>query len=137
MRKYIFIALGGILGAVLRYIIRNMHMYKGVFPLNTLIINIIGSFILALILTLAFEVMDFDSDIRLGIATGFLGAFTTFSTMIKETVVLINSGYYYSAISYLVISTILGLVSAYFGIIIAREVISKMVNRQNIKDGVE
>ena len=137
MRKYIFIALGGILGAVLRYIIRNIHMYKGVFPLNTLIINIIGSFILALILTLAFEVMDFDSDIRLGIATGFLGAFTTFSTMIKETVVLINSGYYYSAISYLVISTILGLVSAYFGIIIAREVISKMVNRQNIKDGVE
>ena len=137
MRKYIFIALGGILGAVLRYIIRNIHMYKGVFPLNTLIINIIGSFILALILTLAFEVMDFDSDISLGIATGFLGAFTTFSTMIKETVVLINSGYYYSAISYLVISTILGLVSAYFGIIIAREVISKMVNRQNIKDGVE
>ena len=137
MRKYIFIGLGGILGAVLRFVIRNIHMYKGVFPLNTLIINIIGSFILALILTLAFEVMDFDSDIRLGIATGFLGAFTTFSTMMKETVVLINSGYYYSAISYLSVSTLLGLIFAYFGIVIAREVISKMVSRQNIKEGVE
>ena len=137
MRKYFFIAVGGILGAILRFLIKNIHMYKGNFPLNTLIINIIGSFILALILTLAFEVMDFDSDIRLGIATGFLGAFTTFSTMIKETVVLINSGYYYSAILNLTVSTLLGLVVAYLGIVIAREVISKMVSRQNIKEGVE
>ena len=137
MRKYFFIAMGGILGAILRFLIKNIHMYKGIFPFNTLIINIIGSFILALILTLAFEVMDFDSDIRLGIATGFLGAFTTFSTMIKETVVLINSGYYYSAILNLTVSTLLGLVVAYLGIVIAREVISKMVSRQNIKEGVE
>jgi len=129
--------MGGILGAILRFLIKNIHMYKGIFPFNTLIINIIGSFILALILTLAFEVMDFDSDIRLGIATGFLGAFTTFSTMIKETVVLINSGYYYSAILNLTVSTLLGLVVAYLGIVIAREVISKMVSRQNIKEGVE
>jgi len=129
--------MGGILGAILRFLIKNIHMYKGIFPFNTLIINIIGSFILALILTLAFEVMDFDSDIRIGIATGFLGAFTTFSTMIKETVVLINSGYYYSAILNLTVSTLLGLVVAYLGIVIAREVISKMVSRQNIKEGVE
>lgn len=135
MRKYIFIGIGGILGAILRYYIKNIHIYQynGVFPLNTLIINITGSFILALILTVTFEVLEFDSDIRLGIATGFLGAFTTFSTMSKETVILINSGYYYSAIAYLTVSAMLGLSAAYFGTVLARDVISKIVNRENVK----
>jgi len=135
MRKYIFIGAGGILGAILRYYIKNIHIYhyKEVIPLNTLLINITGSFILALVLTTALEVWEFDSNLRLGIATGFLGAFTTFSTMCKETVSLMNSGYYYSAISYITISTILGLGAAYFGIVLAREAVSKMVNDEEVK----
>lgn len=130
MRKYIFIGIGGILGAILRYYIKNIHIYhyKEAIPLNTLIINITGSFILALILTIAFEVWEFDSDIRLGIATGFLGAYTTFSTMCKETVTLINNGYYFSAISYLTISTMLGLGVTYLGTVVAREAVSLLVN---------
>lgn len=133
MRKYAFIGIGGILGAILRYYIKNIHIYhyKEAIPLNTLLINITGSFILALILTVAYELWDFDSNIRLGIATGFLGAFTTFSTMCKETAALMESGFYYSALSYITMSTVLGLASAYFGIILAREVVSKFVS---IKD---
>lgn len=130
MRKYIFIGAGGFLGAILRYYIKSIQIYhyKEAIPLNTLIINIAGSFMLALILTTALEVWEFDSNIRLGIATGFLGAFTTFSTMCKETVLLINSGYYFSAISYITISTMLGLGAAYFGIVVAREAVSKIAS---------
>ena len=136
MRKYIFIAIGGALGAILRYMIKNVHIYhyKEVVPINTLFINITGSFMLALILTVAFEVWQLDADIRLGIATGFLGAYTTFSTMCKETVSLMEQGYYYSSISYICFSTMLGLATVYFGVILAREVVSKLVNKGGSQD---
>lgn len=139
MRKYAFIAIGGSLGAILRYVIKNIHFYnyKEVIPINTLLINVSGSFILALILTVAFEIFEFDSDIRLGIATGFLGAYTTFSTLCKETVNLINQGDYYSAISYIGFSAMLGLAAAYFGVVLAREVVAKFINRQKDTGDVE
>ena len=139
MRKYSLIAIGGMLGAILRYVIKNIHVYhyKEVIPINTLLINVSGSFLLALILTIAFEIYEFDADLRLGIATGFLGAYTTFGGLCKETVNLMNQGYYYSAMSYIGFSTILGLAFAYFGVILAREVVSKFVLHQDDSDNVE
>jgi CrcB protein len=111
--------------------------YNENIPLNTLLINIAGSFILALIITVFFEVWQFDSDIRLGLTTGLLGAFTTFSTFCKETVGLLNNGNYFSAISYMTVSIILGLGMTYFGIVLARELISKIVNRIRTTDDAE
>ncbi|MBX4258771.1 fluoride efflux transporter CrcB [Clostridium estertheticum] len=136
MKKYTFIAIGGMLGAILRYVIKSIHIYhyKEVIPINTLLINIFGTFLLSLILTVAFEIYDMDSDIRLGIATGFLGAFTTFSTLCKETVNLINQGYYYSSISYIGFSAMLGLAAAYFGVIVAREVVPIFITRNSPSD---
>lgn len=130
MRKYIFIGAGGFLGAILRFGIKSIPLqnYKELIPINTLFINITGSFILALITTAALEILKMDVDIRLGICTGFLGAYTTFSTLCKEASELINRGYYFSSLSYIVNSVILGLVAAYFGVIIAREVIQKYAN---------
>lgn len=127
MRKYIFIALGGVVGAIARYIVKNasIYSYKGLIPLNTLTINIAGSFLLALLLTTALEVKNFDEDIRIGIGTGFLGAFTTFSTMCKEAALLINAGNYYSALAYLGLSIIIGLIAAYFGAAAARKIAEK------------
>jgi len=134
MRKYIFIAIGGMLGAILRYAIKNIHIYnyKEVIPINTLFINVSGSLLLALILTIAFEIFEFDADIRLGIATGFFGAYTTFSTLCKETVNLMAQGDYYSSISYLGFSVMLGLSATYFGVVLAREVVSKFKNKNNV-----
>jgi fluoride exporter len=139
MRKYIYVGAGGVLGSILRFYIKNIHIfhYKGVIPLNTLLINITGSFILALVLTIAYEVRNFDSNIRLGITTGFIGAYTTFSTMCKETVTLIGSGYYYSALFYITISTVLGLGVVYFGTIIAREAVSKLINKEDYEIAIK
>lgn len=139
MRKYTFIAIGGTLGAILRYAIKNIHIYnyKDVFPINTLLINVSGSFLLALILTIAFEVFEFDADLRLGIATGFLGAYTTFSTLCKETVNIMNKGNYFYSIFYIGFTTILGLAAIYFGVVLARKVLLKFENNQNDTCGVE
>lgn len=132
MRKYIFIGVGGFIGAILRYIIKGIQIYNyhENVPINTLMINVAGAFLLGFILTVAFEVWEFNSDYRLGIATGFLGAFTTFSTMCKETIALIYNGDYFSAISYITVSTMLGLAAAFFGIILAREVASKLFKNE-------
>lgn len=130
MRKYIFIGAGGFLGAILRFWIKSIPLqnYKELIPINTLFINVTGSFVLALITTIALEVLKMNDDIRLGICTGFLGAYTTFSTLCKEASVLINKGYYFSSLSYITNSVVLGLAGAYFGVILAREVVQKYVN---------
>ncbi len=129
MRKYIYISLGGMIGAVLRVVLKNAQLwdYYGNIPINTLFINITGSFILALFLTVAFEALEIDADIRLGISTGLIGAFTTFSTLCKETTLLIVAGEYYSAILYVTLSAILGIFAAYCGNFFGRNLITKLV----------
>ena len=132
MRKYIYIGCGSFIGAVLRYLIKGIQIYNyhENVTLNTLFINVLGAFIMAFILTIAFEIWAFDSDIRLGVTTGFLGAFTTFSTLCKETVGLMQNGDYFSAISYMTVSVMLGLGAAYFGIVVAREIGSKLAGKR-------
>lgn len=128
MQKYIYILIGGALGAVLRVVIKSINLfnYSGNIPLNTLIINISGAFILMFFLTVAFEVAEFDANVRLGISTGFIGAFTTFSTLCKETTIMIFNGYYMSAFAYILLSGMLGLVVAYAGYVLAKKTISKV-----------
>lgn len=139
MKKCLYIGFFGFLGAMLRYYIKNIHIYhyKEVVPINTIIINVTGSFVLALILTVALEVLEIKEEIRLGIATGFLGAYTTFSTLCKDTVTLAKSGLYFSALNYVTVSTLLGLCAAYFGIVLAREYISKFISKKDYEDYIE
>lgn len=135
MKKYAYIAIGGMLGSMLRYFIKNINFnnYKEAMqiPIDTMLINVSGSFLLALILTISFEIYKFDADLRLGIATGFFGAYTTFGSLCKETVNLINKGEYFSSISYIGASTIMGLAAVYLGVALARKVISKSVHYHN------
>lgn len=138
MKRYLLIGTGGALGAILRFVIKgiNFHIYKGVIPLNTLVINLTGTFVLALISTIALEIIKFDDDIKLGITTGFIGAYTTFSTMCKETIGLMNKGLYFSAALYITLSTIFGLCFAYLGVIIARKGASILIDK-NVEDEEE
>jgi CrcB protein len=124
LRKYIYLSCGGFTGAILRYLIEQVKIpgYYGNIPINTLLINISGAFLMAFILAIAFEVWEMDADIRLGITTGFWGAYTTFSTLCKESVGLMQNGYYLSAVSYITVSIVLGLGAAYLGTLLARRI---------------
>ena len=125
MRRYIYIGIGGFLGAILRYVLKNwqvLHL-SNKFYLNTVIINIIGCFILAFFLRLAFDIWEIDSDIRLGISTGFIGAFTTFSTLCKEFTVLLFSGDAFFSFFYLLLSIGAGLCAVYLGDASAKKII--------------
>jgi CrcB protein len=138
MRKYIYIGCGSFIGAVLRYLSKGIQIYNyhENVPLNTLFINILGAFIIAFILTIAFEVWAFDSDIRLGVTTGLLGAFTTFSALCKETVGLMQNGDYSSAISYMTVGVMLGLGAAYLGIVVARRIGSEFAGKRAKIDSI-
>lgn len=122
MRKYIFLSCGSIVGAIARYLIEKIQIpgYHETLPLNTLFINITASFLIAFILTIGLEIRKFDPDVRLGLTTGLMGAYTTFSTMCKEASTLLFQGEYTSAVSYLIVSAALGLGAVYLGVTAAR-----------------
>lgn len=135
MRKYIMIAIGGFLGAILRVLIKNIpYSALSDFSWLTLLINVIGSFLLAFVFTAAVRYKRFDSDIKLGITTGFLGAFTTFSTLCKETVYLMSSDHYSTAALYIILSVILGLTAAYVGGILVWKKANYEESEMNEKD---
>ena len=136
MQKYCFIATGGMLGAMSRLYIKRLPLLipSDRFPLNILLINLLGSLILALFLTLALEVLNISPEIRLGVSTGFLGAFTTFSTFCKDSIQLAQNGSLPLAALYIFLSIGLGLAAAYLGVILAREIISHAAAREGLPD---
>ena len=129
MKVYAFIGIGGFLGAILRFIIENIHVayYKESLPLNTLLINLSGSFVLALFLTVTLEIGKFSANKRSGVSIGFLGAFTTFSTLCKESVKLFENDQYYLAVVYIFSTIILGLSVTYLGILLAKKIVLKFI----------
>src|SRR5689334_14649785 len=94
LTKYLAVAAGGALGAVLRYYLGGTALGRAAapFPTATFVINVTGSFVLGLFLTLATERVHMSTHLRLAIAVGFVGAYTTFSTFEYETAKLIEDG---------------------------------------------
>ena len=117
------IALGGSLGALARYgISRWINVAKDTFPWATFVTNLSGAFVLGLFLTVAIQRFPNRRYPRPFFAIGFLGAFTTFSTMAVETVTLIKDRDALLGITYLLASIIAGLAMACAGIVAGRTV---------------
>ncbi|AEM77572.1 fluoride efflux transporter CrcB [Thermoanaerobacter wiegelii] len=115
--EYICIGIGGFFGAVLRYLIAIYFTktYHTVFPFETFMINILGSFLLSFIANFTMEEYEVNTYFRLAITTGFIGAFTTFSTFSVETINLLKAGKIYIALNYVTLSIIGGLLMSYLG----------------------
>jgi len=122
MEKYIVIAIGGSIGAVSRYIVSTLSAkYLGTdFPYGTLIVNIIGSFILSFFMVLSIEKLALNPLWRLFFATGFLGAFTTLSSITYETLAIANDGDYIKALINIFANFFISLLFAYIGFILAK-----------------
>jgi CrcB protein len=112
------VGLGGVLGANARYWVGVWvaERWGTAFPWGTLAINVSGSFVLGFYLTLVTERFAGRSTTRLFVATGFLGAYTTFSTFSYETVRLIQQGAVVPALAYVAASLIAGLVAGVAGV---------------------
>ena len=122
MMKFLWIGLGGFLGANLRYLLQNWAAgrWGPDFPYGTLIINISGSLILGFFITLVTQRVAVSPDWRAFVAVGLLGGFTTFSSFTVETLSLLQMGRWPAAALYLAGNVCLGLLGAYLGVILAR-----------------
>jgi CrcB protein len=98
--KLFWLALAGSLGTLARYELSGLvHRYwNGSFPWGTMVVNIVGCFLFGIIWQLGQQRVVLTTEIRFLILTGFMGAFTTFSTFVFETDNLIrNAQWWYAA----------------------------------------
>jgi CrcB protein len=117
------IALGGALGAPARYgVAQLIRVAPNAFPWATFWTNISGSFALGLILAIVLERFPPTRYLRPFIATGFLGAYTTYSTFAVETDLLIKNGHAAIALAYAATSLMTGFAAVWAGIWAARAV---------------
>jgi CrcB protein len=120
--RFLLVAAGGAAGAVARYGLTLFvaTFWKRDFPLATLLINVSGSLILGFFSTFAAERAAIDPLWRLLIATGFIGAYTTFSTFEYETERLAASGAVVWGAVNVVTSVLAGFIAVRLGVILAR-----------------
>lgn len=123
MQQLIYIAIGGAVGSVLRYLVSiGTHALLGRgFPYGTLTVNIVGSFAMGLLYILLIERLSESVELRALLLIGLLGAFTTFSTFSIETYNLLESGELLKAALNVLLSVVICLFAAWAGIIIGRQ----------------
>jgi len=124
MMALVLIGLGGFAGAISRYLVDGVVTDRtaGAFPWGTLAVNLSGSFLLGLLFALTAERAILPADIRGPVMIGFIGAYTTFSTFMLESWLLMESGSYAPAIANLVGSVLLGLVAVVAGLALGRAI---------------
>jgi fluoride exporter len=117
-----WISLGAVLGANLRYFLGGWiaQRWGAAFPWGTLVINLTGSLILGFFMTLITGRFLVDPRWRLLFAIGFLGSYTTFSTYTFESITLLISGNWLYGTLNLLGGSILGVLAALLGIVLAR-----------------
>jgi fluoride exporter len=111
MGKYFAVMAGGAIGAASRFLIGTLiaRLYAATFPLGTFVINITGSFLIGVLMTLFLRRPNFDVNWRLFLVTGILGGYTTFSSFEWEALVALRTGASAVALLYLGLSVALGL----------------------------
>ena len=116
MKSYLLVALFGAAGSLLRYFlyITTPRFFYLNFPVSTVLVNLLGSFFIGVCISL-FDKGILTENIRIYIAIGLLGEFTTFSTFSMDLFNLLNKSLYIEMISYLVLSVFGGVLLFFAG----------------------
>jgi len=124
MRNILAIMTGGSIGAVIRHgVFLVVQRFSGpLFPGGTLAVNLIGSFFIGFLWCL-FDEANWSHEWRLFVFTGFLGSFTTFSTFTRETFQLFKVGDWKTALAYVTISNICGIILVLCGVLLCKRLL--------------
>ena len=131
-RRLTAVFCGGFLGAIARYLLSLFiqgQLGKG-WPYDILFINLTGALVLAFVTTLADAALFIGSTRRLFINIGFLGAYTTFSSLALGDVQLLTKGSILAALAYLVLSFVGGFVAVLFGDWLAQKMVRGVKRRR-------
>ncbi|MEP7236099.1 MAG: fluoride efflux transporter CrcB [Ignavibacteriota bacterium] len=122
---YLYLAIGSVAGALLRYqlgvLFTNYNTVSPVFPWTTFVINISGSFVLGFLMDF-FAADSASKELRVMLAVGFCGSYTTFSTFSHECITLLRAGQNSLAMIYGVSSFIAGPLFYLGGYLVARSI---------------
>lgn len=118
----VMIAIGGAAGAVTRYLVDGWVLDRtgAGFPFGTLAINLSGSFLIGILAALTIDRAVLPAEIRGPVMIGFIGAYTTFSTLMLESWRLVEAGQDVAALANVVGSVLLGLLAVAGGLILGR-----------------
>ncbi|MGA3016629.1 MAG: fluoride efflux transporter CrcB [Bryobacteraceae bacterium] len=122
MTKYLLVLIGGGAGSLVRFVAGSaiMTRFGGRFPLGTLLINVSGSFLIGLLMTLLTERLNLDARWRFLLIVGFLGGYTTFSSFEWETFASVRDGGHWAGMLNVVLSVCLGYLAVWLGAMLAR-----------------
>ncbi len=126
MQKYIYIAAGGATGTLCRYLVSGavQRMVDSSFPAGTCAVNMIGCLLFGLVTGVFEDRLGLPPEMRLFVLTGFMGAFTTFSTYMFETTTLLKSGNWPMAALNVGGQTMLGFLCVVAGLALGRLIVS-------------
>ena len=124
MKTLAFIAVFAIPGAIARYLqaLVVARIVGGPFPWDILSINVLGSFVMGFLFFETLERISVSPELRTGLLTGFLGAYTTFSTYTFGPLGLAEHGAWLMGMAYLLGSVVLGLAATTFGAWLSRRI---------------
>jgi CrcB protein len=119
LKIYLVVGMSGSVGTILRYAVAEWTA-SSTFPLNTVLVNLAGSFVLGWFLTFI-PVREDNLMFRAAVAAGLIGSFTTFSAFSLEMVYLLTAGQWFKSISYFSLHLIGGLLFAWIGYVTAQK----------------
>jgi CrcB protein len=121
MDRYIMVLIGGGVGSLTRFVVNTAIMTRmgGSFPLGTVFINVTGSFLIGLSMTLLTERLHLHPNWRFLLVVGFLGGYTTFSSFEWETLRLVQDGSAFLGLVNTVGSVLMGYVAVWLGAALA------------------
>ena len=122
MDRFLLVCLGGAVGSGARYLLSGwvLRQLSTAFPWGTLSVNLLGSFFLALLMSLGLSGLISSPELRLALTTGAMGGFTTYSTFSYETAVLIQEGSWATAGLNTAVTIIVCLLAAVLGLAAGR-----------------
>lgn len=122
MWRAVLVGFGGLLGSLARYGLAGLvqRLAGASFPSGTLTVNVLGSFVVGLIMVLSLERGLLDANARLFLAVGFCGGFTTMSTFSFETIALLRDGELVTAFGNLALTITLCFAAVWLGDLVGR-----------------
>jgi CrcB protein len=122
IKEILLVGLGGGVGSILRYLgtVYSNKLFHTFFPVGTFFVNILGCFLIGLLIGLIEHQQVLSVNHRLLLVTGFCGGFTTFSAFSAESLALFESGNIIGGGLYITVSVSVGLLAVWLGVLLLK-----------------